>query len=82
MTTKTLAAALALLVLAWSPAAAKNAENRRECQQGCQETLRSCKADCRPERDSGTQEASQLYVDCDAQCHDNYSACADDCRSE
>ncbi|HWP66037.1 MAG TPA: hypothetical protein VNO26_09010 [Candidatus Limnocylindria bacterium] len=51
---------------------------KHERRVGCAEARRSCKADCGP-RDSGDLEASQRWVDCDAECHETYTACLDDC---
>jgi len=76
---------IGLLALAFCLAAAPAGAGdpaKRECRQGCQEALRSCKADCRPERDSGDLQASQLYVDCDAECHAAYTDCVDPCTEE
>lgn len=73
--------ALVMTAFAAAPVAAGD-QVRRECRQACEETLRSCKADCRPERDAGDAEASEGYVDCDGACHQDYTACVDDCADD
>lgn len=68
-----------VLLLATAGVAAADKEH---CKQGCQEGLRSCKSDCQIERDSGDQQESQVYADCDSQCHTQYAECKDDCEDD
>ncbi len=53
---------------------------KKECRQGCEEAFRSCKSDCQGQRDSGTLQASQLYVECDSGCQSDYANCKDACN--
>jgi len=73
-------ALLLAIVFAPRPAFAAD-EAKRDCRQGCEEAQRSCKADC-GSRDSGDLEASQRWVDCDADCDTTYSACVDECADD
>jgi len=73
---------VAVVLLLLAPLVHADDASRRDCRQGCQEALRSCKEDCAPERASGGMEASQRYVDCDADCHGTYAACVDACEPQ
>jgi hypothetical protein len=73
-------AVLAAAVLAAGPACPQD-DPKAECHERCEEALRSCKAGCRPERDSGTYQESDAYADCDGGCHDTYAACKRDCET-
>jgi hypothetical protein len=68
------------IALAASQTAAGD-QTKHDCRQGCEEAQRSCKEDC-GSRDSGDLEASARWVDCDADCHSTYSACADACDQD
>jgi len=57
-------------------------EAKRDCKQGCQVGLETCKADCQVERDSGTNQESDRYRDCDRSCHDSYADCKNGCESD
>ncbi len=72
-----LAASLALPRSGW----AKD-EVKQKCKQNCSITLRSCKQDCQVERDSGRQQESYLYRQCDQSCHDAYAGCTSQCESQ
>jgi hypothetical protein len=63
-----------------APACAKD-EAKAECKQNCQITLQSCRQDCQIERDSGTDQESYLYRQCDQGCHDTYSGCVSSCET-
>jgi hypothetical protein len=56
-------------------------EAKLACKQDCRITMQSCKQDCQVERDSGTQQESELYRQCDQGCHDAYAACSSECES-
>lgn len=71
---------LALLLALAGTAAADEA--KQHCKQGCQEELRSCKSGCQLVRDSGDQQESQSYADCDSECHERYDSCKDDCEGD
>lgn len=61
------------------PARAKD-EARAECKKNCQVTLQSCRQDCQMERESGTDQESYLYRQCDQGCHDTYAGCVSACE--
>lgn len=61
------------------PARAKN-EEKAECKRNCQITLQSCRQDCQMERESGTDQESYLYRQCDQGCHDTYAGCVGACE--
>lgn len=70
------------LVTAGPPRVWAKDEAKAACKQGCQVTLQTCKQGCQVERDSGTQEESDLYRQCDQGCHDDYAGCKNDCESQ
>jgi hypothetical protein len=71
-------AAAAILVLA-THAAAKD-QAKADCKSSCRITLQSCKQDCQVDRDSGDQQESYLYRQCDQSCHDAYAGCTSNCE--
>jgi hypothetical protein len=71
-------AVAALLVLAGQAPASDEA--REACKTNCEVTMQSCKQDCQIERDSGTDQESYLYRQCDEGCHDAYAGCKSACE--
>lgn len=71
-----------VLLLAASGTEVAAQSSKEHCKQGCQEGLRSCKSGCQIERDSGDQQESEVYRDCDSQCHTQYDECKDDCEGD
>jgi hypothetical protein len=72
--------AVAALVLA-SPASAKD-EAKAACKTDCRTTMQACKQDCQVDRDSGDQQESGRYRDCDQSCHDAYAGCTSACETQ
>jgi hypothetical protein len=62
-----------------APVRAKD-EAKAECKKNCEITLRSCRQDCQMERESGTNQESYLYRQCDQGCHDTYAGCVSACE--
>ena len=80
MISRILAVLVVIAVLAHpAPARAKD-EVRAECKKNCQITLQSCRQDCQIERESGTDQESYLYRQCDQGCHDTYAGCVSACE--
>lgn len=72
---------LVLAALVSVPASARKRDKAKEqCKKNCSITMRSCKQDCQLERPSGRQQESYLYKQCDAGCHDTYTACTSQCE--
>jgi hypothetical protein len=71
---------VAIAVATAVPAAAKD-EAKAECKQNCQITLQACRQDCQIERDSGDNQESYLYRQCDQTCHDTYAGCVSACET-
>ena len=71
---------IAAVLTAVVPARARN-KAKEECKQNCVITLQTCKQDCQVERDSGTQEESELYRNCDLSCRDDYAGCKSECEN-
>ncbi len=77
--TRTLVFAVALLAARGVGEARDDA--KAYCKQGCEEALQNCKSGCRNERDSGTNQETSRYADCDASCRSGYDSCKSDCEN-
>ena len=69
-------------VLALTATVQAKDKEKAECKENCSVTIQSCKQDCQVERDSGDQQESYLYRQCDESCRDDYEACTDQCEQQ
>jgi len=81
MISRLLTSTLVAVAIAFAAPAGAKDEAKAECKKNCQITLRSCRQDCQVERDSGTDQESYLYRQCDQGCHDTYFGCVSACET-
>jgi hypothetical protein len=80
MIARVLASLLVVAAVAHTAPVRAKDEAKEECKKNCEITLRSCRQDCQMERESGTNQESYLYRQCDQGCHDTYAGCVSACE--